>query len=497
MMHDSGAPTDTVVLDGGPIALSDIERIARRAAVPHLGPDVLARVARATAYADDVARTRPIYGRSTGVGANRTVDVTDPAEQALRLLRSHATSAGPLREPERVRAMLTVRLNQLAAGGNGISPKILTALEEMIVDDALPPVREWGGLGTADLNSLATVGLALMGEVSSTSAPPVTLTFGAGDALTFLSSNAACLGDAALAVARLRRLAQASLVAAAMTFVAVRGNPEAFAPVVESVTPFPGTTTVCRALRSMTDSPHPVVPARIQDPFGLRTLPQVAGLWFDALDRAEEVIAVSASTASENPALSPDLGVAHHGGFHAAYLGHALDGLRSATAQAAQLALGRTTMLADPGITGDLPFVADGTPGSSGTMIVEYAAAAALAEVVAGAAPAGLQTVTLSRGLEDGASFAALAAAQALASVEPVRVVLAAELLTAVRAVGPVRALPPALEQVRAAVLAAAPSVGERTDRDLTSELAAVAEVLDPVSEFVGPPDQETSSPSS
>src|SRR5690242_8665499 len=58
---------------------------------------------------------RPVYGRTTGVGANRAIGV--PADDAagvqhtLALLRSHATSAGPLRSPTRVRATLLVRLN--------------------------------------------------------------------------------------------------------------------------------------------------------------------------------------------------------------------------------------------------------------------------------------------------------------------------------------------------------------------------------------------------
>jgi len=475
-----------VVLDGGRLALHDLERIAHRAAVPRLGEGVLAAVARSAAYADRVAQTRPIYGRSTGVGANRSVAVSDPGAQALRLLRSHATSAGPLRDAPRVRAMLAVRLNQLAAGGNGIAPEIVAALAELVAADALPPIREWVGIGTGDLSALGTTALALMGEIGCTTTVPVKVTFGAGDALTFMSSNAASLGDAALALAGLRRLAEASLVTASLTFVAVRGNPEAFAPVIESVTPFPGTSTVCRALRALTASPEPVQPARIQDPYPLRTLPQVGGAWLDALDRAESVVLAMSSAASENPALSPDLGVAHHGGFFAPHLGQSLDALRSATAQAAHLSVGRAALLNEPTISGDEPFLGDGTPGVSGTMIVEYVVAAALGDLVAGAAPTGLQSVTLSRGLEEGASFAAQSATRALASVEPLRAVLAGELLTAARALGSAAMVPAALAPVLAAVAQAVPQLDDRADRNLTDDLAAVALLVGRLPELVG-----------
>ena len=184
---------------------------------------------RRTRFAEQVATTRPIYGRSTGVGANReTRSCPNPTRQALQLLRSHATSSGPLRSAERVRAMLAMRLNQLATDGNGIDPRILDALAAMLEEDALPPVREGGSVGTADLAALATTALVLRGEIPIT--PPLTRTaeFGAGDALTFMSSNAAVLADAALAVAALDRLARSVLVVAAMGFASVAGNDEAF-----------------------------------------------------------------------------------------------------------------------------------------------------------------------------------------------------------------------------------------------------------------------------
>ncbi len=63
-----------------------------------------------------------------------------------------------------------MRLNQIAADGNGIAPAVLDALAGMIADDALPPVREGGSIGTADLAALATTALVLSGEVATTPA---------------------------------------------------------------------------------------------------------------------------------------------------------------------------------------------------------------------------------------------------------------------------------------------------------------------------------------
>lgn len=459
---------------GSGLRVDDIAAAARRCEPVTLDPAARSRVAEEQAHADAVAATRPIYGRSTGVGANRQVAVPDADAAALGLLRSHASSDGPARSEERVRAMLVVRLNQLAAGGNGIDPAVLDAVVELLDTGPLPRVREGGSIGTGDLAALATVALALEDRHTGGRL------FGPGDSLAFLSSNAGALGDAGLAVADLDRLADAAVVVAALTWHGVRGNPEAFSSAAEAATPFPGAGRVCRVLRTLTDrAPGDLrlEPARIQDPFGLRCLPQVHGAFLDRLAETAAVVEKMAGAAAENPVISTRLGVAHHGGFHAAYLGQALDALRLATAQAAQLALARVSMLMDPASTGVAAFLADGTPGASGALVLEYDAAAALGDLRALATPASLQSVSLSRGAEEDASFAALAARQALACVPRLRSVLACELVAAhrcLRITG--AALPEVLAPVRPAL---ARLGGDLTDRDLTEDLATAATLLD------------------
>jgi histidine ammonia-lyase len=379
--------------------------------------------------------------------------------------------------------MLVVRLNQLAAGGNGIDPAVLDAVVGVLAAEELPRVREGGSIGTADLTALATVALALEERHAGGRL------FGPGDSLTFLSSNAGALGDAALAVADLGRLADAALVVAALTWHGVRGNPEAYSPAAEATTPFPGAGRVCRALRHLTGAPPggaPPEPARIQDPFALRCLPQVHGVLLDRLAEAATVVETMAGAAAENPVISTRLGVAHHGGFHAAYLGQALDALRLATAQAAQLVLARVSMLMDPAATGAAAFLGDGTPGASGAMLLEYDAAAALGDLRALATPASLQSVSLSRGLEEDASFAALAARQALACVPQLRSVLACELVAAHRCLLVTgAALPDALASVR-------PALGrlgaDLADRDLSDDLATAATLLDDLPDLLPTP---------
>jgi histidine ammonia-lyase len=370
--------------------------------------------------------------------------------------------------------MLVVRLHQLAAGASGASPDVVTALLAMVQVDDLPVVRELGSIGTGDLPALAATALALGSRA----------TFGVHDALPFLSSSAATIADSALAQRRLVTLARAAVAVAALTFTATGGNREAFSPAVERVAPFPGPAQVCRWVRGLVDGSAPG--ARIQDPFGLRTLPQVHGTLLDALDHLARVTEALANHPSENPLVvvrpgqaDPATDIPHHGAFHLAPLATALDTARGTLVQSGQLVLRRLALLIDPAYTTLQPFLSDGTPGSSGVMPLEYVAASALADLRALAVPVATGTVTISRGAEDDASFAPTAARLTLETAEPLRVLVACELVAAVRAVRQ-RGLPDDASARLLHVLDLCAGLpDDLADRDLSADLDTAGDLLD------------------
>jgi histidine ammonia-lyase len=469
-----------LVVDGRHLTCREIAQRARGPLEVRLSDDAWERVAMSHRAAVVAVDERPVYGRSTGVGANKGVAVGEWPDYAVGLLRSHATSAGELRSAERVRAMLLVRLNQLAAGGSGISAPAVAALAAMIDDDALPPVREFSGIGTGDLSALATTALGLLGEIPlRRPRPPVT--FGVHDALPFLSSNAATLGDVALAVDRLRELALAALAVTSLTAVAVDANLEAFSPAVAARTPGDGGTTVCGTIGRLC-APAPPAATRIQDPFALRCLPQVHGSVLDALAQLEALGDAHVNVAAENPLiLAPQAGgpveVVHHGGFHLPGLALACDAAAIATAQSVPLLLGRLAMLNDPAATGLPPFLGDGRPGASGVMLLEFVAGSALAVLRSAAVPASLGTVSISRGAEDDASFASRAAVQLFDTADGYATALACELVAAVRAVRMRGGAVP--RDGWGEVLAACDDLPAGTaDRDLTADVARAQELL-------------------
>ncbi|WP_327185635.1 aromatic amino acid lyase [Streptomyces sp. NBC_01334] len=310
-----------------------------------------------------------------------------------------------------------------------------------------------------------------------------------GDALALLSSNALALGQAALAQRELDVLLRATHAVAALSLAAVSGSPEAYAAPVHALRPYLGAARAAgevRRLLGLPDRPQGRQGRRIQDPFGFRAFPQAHGCALDASERLREVVEVEVNCPSENPLMDPDDTAAyHHGGFFAAPLGLALDAAGLALLQTAQLSAARLTALGDPGLTGLPPFLGGGPATSSGTMILEYTANSALAELRSAATPASAGHAVLSRGLEEAASFAGQAARQTSRATDAYTTVLACELVVAVRAL---RMRPVQAESLPApvAVLAAATAVlpAGTEDRPLAGDVTAAAELLPRLAEL-------------
>ncbi|MGX9883453.1 aromatic amino acid ammonia-lyase [Streptomyces sp. NPDC002276] len=488
--------SDLVVLDGVGFGVADVVRLADGDARPVPGTDAMKRATESWDAARQIAATGRVYGRSTGVGANRNEDVPTEAaaEHGLRLLRSHAGAIGDELPAREVRAMLAVRANQLLAGGAGLRPTVVTALCEALESGLHPAVNEFGSVGTGDIAALAQVGLALVGErpwrgaENGLSGVPEPQPLDNNDALALISSNALTLGQSALALHELRGLIGATQVVGALSLLAVDGSHEPFAAPVHAARPHRGSVEVARRMRELigaADRPTPPL-GRIQDPYGFRCLPQIHGPAHDAADALEEVLAIEINAAAENPFISAeDMTAYHHGGFYQAQLVLALDHFRLALTQVARLSTSRLSSLNEPAFTRLKPFLADNEPASSGVMILEYAAAAALGDLRAFSAPASLGHAVLSRGVEEQASFASLAARQTLRACRAYRLVVGCELVAAVRALRQRDLRPdPELPVGRALELAEAVLDDDPADRPLTDDVTAAAGLLDRFTEI-------------
>jgi histidine ammonia-lyase len=118
---------------------------------------------------------------------------------------------------------------------------------------------------------------------------------------------------------------------------------------------------------------------------GTRVVLDGRGLDLDGLIRLADATAVPVVPAEAAP---DGTGAHHHGGFFAAPLGLALDGLRPAVLQTAQLSRARLAALCGADLTGLPAFLASGPASGSGAVILEYMANSALADLRSYATPA-------------------------------------------------------------------------------------------------------------
>jgi len=388
---------------------------------------------------------------------------------------------------------MAVRANQIGAGGAGLTPALLDALVGALNADLVPVVHELGSLGTGDLTALAEIALALLGEGELTRDgrpldPPRALReAGIGtihlvprDGLAFMSSNAVTVAHAALVAVDATALLDAWLAVAALSFEAAGADPVVFDERVLRGRRVAGAAAIAERMRALLDGMTPrAAGAPVQHPYPFRVQPQVDGVAHEALRALEQALADELNLAGENAlVVARDEVALPNGNFHTAQLGAAVEGLRSALAQSAALIAARVSALLDPNLSGLPAFLAREPGPDSGAMMLEYTAHAAAAELRSLlATPAGVPA-SVARGVESHASLAPASVRRAQDAIAALRVVVATELVVAVRALRlagrePVGRGPRALHARAAGRLDA-----DLRDRPLHPDVAAALELI-------------------
>ncbi|HEX5505761.1 MAG TPA: histidine ammonia-lyase [Thermomicrobiales bacterium] len=464
-MHDegghAGAAPRAFIVDGERLTLADVVAVARGGARAELAPAAVAAMEASRALVERIIdRGDTIYGINTGFGDLSNVRIPPAELEHLQrnLLRSHAAGVGPPLPEDAARAMLLLRANALAKGYSGARPVVAERLLDLLNAGVTPVIPAQGSVGASgDLAPLAHMSLVLIGEgravVDGEELPggealrrrdlaPLTLAAKEGLALINGTQEMTALGALALHDAEI--LAETAEVAAATSVEALRGTDAPFDAAIQAVRPHPGQARVAARLRALLGGSEilpshkdPASDPRVQDPYSLRCTPQVLGASWDALGYVRGVLEIEINSATDNPLCFPESGrVLSGGNFHGQPVAIALDLLKIAVAEIADISERRTYLLLDPARSG-LPAFLAANPGlDSGFMAAQYSAAALVSENKVLAHPASVDSVPTSAGMEDHVSMGPIAARGAAQIVENVARVLAIELLCAAEGVG-------------------------------------------------------------
>ncbi len=412
------------------------------------------RISKARAIVDTlVEREIRGYGINTGVGALCDVIIDRNDQQALsrNILLSHACGVGHPLDKAETRAVMAAQIANFAHGFSGISVEVVEALLAFLNADFLPVIPSRGSVGY--LTHAAAIGLVLIGEGECRHAgeliagrealkrlglEPVTLK--AKEGLSLVNGTPCATGLAALALSRFYHLLDWADAAAAMTYENLGAQADPFAEIPLSLRHSAGLQQVGRNLRQWLAGSQLLAQSagrRTQDPLSLRAVPQIHGAVRDALRQAVEVVDGELSSITDNPVVtgSPEAPQVHSQA-HAvgAGLGLAMDSMATAAAELAAISERRIDRLVNPLVSGLPAFLAAGSGVCSGFMIIQYTAAALVAENRRLAAPASLDGGITSGLQEDILTHATPAADKALWILQNLQTILAIEVAAAAQA---------------------------------------------------------------
>jgi histidine ammonia-lyase len=499
-------PMETVILNGQPLTLNEIESVSNRACPVGVHAASLSRVAESRDLIERIlAEGQTVYGVNTGFG--KLSDVSIPAEKLaelqVNLVRSHSGGVGqPLSEGE-ARAMLLLRANVLAKGYSGVRPVLLELLVAMLNGGVHPVIPEKGSVGASgDLAPLAHLALVAIGEgeafyrgerltggeaLRRAGLKPVQLS--AKEGLALLNGTQAMTAVGALAVVRGRRMVQLCDLAGAMSLEALMGTPAAFDARIHKARPHAGQIVAAAHLMQLMEGSeiresHREHDSRVQDAYCLRCMPQVHGAVRGVLAHVAGVLEIEAGSATDNPLVFPPISfnIQNHGAvisggnFHGAPLAYAFDYAALALTDLASITERRIDRLLNPDINEGLPAFLSNDPGlSSGFMIAQIVAAALINECQVLSHPSSTGSIPTDGGKEDHVSMGMTGALKLRQIVEDVERIVGIELMCAAQALEYRRPLrsSPEIERAHAAVRKVVPRL-ER-DRVLAPDIDAMA----------------------
>ena len=402
-----------------------------------------------------------VYGINTGFGAMSSVRIAgeDLEQLQTNLIKSHACGVGDFMDPEHVLLMMVFRANSLAKGVSGIRPKIVELLLGMVNNGIAPVIPRIGSLGASgDLAPLSHMSLAILGEgeamvrkesgwvtmssidaLHSVGLEPTELA--AKEGLSLINGTSQMCAYLALTILNLEKLVFAADSSAATSLEAIKGSHSPFDPRIHNNRPQIGQSISAARIAGLLKGSEIKISHvdcdRVQDAYCFRCAPQVHGPVIDLLTETRRMLEIEINSATDNPLVFVDgenVDVISGGNFHGQNLALASDSIAIACHELASISERRINQVLDPKWSGQIPFLALNEGLESGYMIIQYVAAACIAELHLLANPVTTSNVPVSMGKEDHVSMGATGTFRSLQSTELLSQVLANELICAAEA---------------------------------------------------------------
>jgi histidine ammonia-lyase len=490
------------------LTIEDIADIAHGRAVAVLSDDPAFRaaIARGADFLDRLLREDgTIYGVTTGYGDSCTVTVPPElvAELPHHLYTYHGVGLGEYFTPAQTRAILAARLVSLSKGYSGVSVELLLQITRLLDAGLLPLIPSEGSVGASgDLTPLSYLAAVLCGEREvwrdGAQVPAAQALKEAGitplrlrpkEGLAIMNGTAVMTALACLAHDRAAYLLELTTRITAMASFALDGNAHHFDEVLFSVKPHAGMQQVAAWLRA--DLPTDQWERngkRLQDRYSIRCAPHVIGVLADALPFFRASIENELNSANDNPLIDGDNERVLHGGhFYGGHIAFAMDGMKNAVANLADLLDRQMALLVDARYNGGLPANLSGVTGpraaiNHGLKALQISASAWTAEALKLTMPASVFSRSTECHNQDKVSMGTIAARDCLRVLDLTEQVVAALLITVRQGVwlrcrlDPAAPPPPALAAMQAVLAADIRQVEEdrRLEPDLRLLLARI-----------------------
>ena len=309
----------------------------------------------------------PIYGITTGYGESGTNYVAEQNAYELQknLYRYHGCGVGPKLDKDVSKYVVLIRLISLSKGNSGVSFELLERLEMLLTYDIIPLIPSQGSVGASgDLTPLSYVAAVIAGEREVYYKGKITSTkkvyeelgilpyvFKPKEALAIMNSTAVMSAIAlrSLEEFEILLLSVESFVAAMYELLLCDITP--LEPYVHAIKPFKGQMLCASKIKEKLEGSLLVYSQEqrystffedktqnIQDHYSLRCAPQVLGVVRENLALAKKWVQVEINATSDNPIIdAQNERIYTSGNFYGGYIAHAMDTMKIAAANVADL----------------------------------------------------------------------------------------------------------------------------------------------------------------